>query len=109
MRSLRFAQWRRVAAFAGGAGVASAAAAHCHQGYQGGQHSHVATSTPKVDVMDGKRLLLAVPKKGRMNATIIDMLNGAGFDYKRPDRIDIAHCRDLPISIVFLPAADIAT
>ena len=99
----------RVAAFAGGAGVASAAAAHCHQGYQGGQHSHVATSTPKVDVMDGKRLLLAVPKKGRMNATIIDMLNGAGFDYKRPDRIDIAHCRDLPISIVFLPAADIAT
>ena len=74
-----------------------------------GQHPHVATSAPKVDVMDGKRLLLAVPKKGRMNATIIDMLNGAGFDYKRPDRIDIAHCRDLPISIVFLPAADIAT
>lgn len=98
-----------MAALAGGAGVASAAAAHCHQGYQGGQHSHQTASTPKVDVMDGKRLLLAVPKKGRMNATIIEMLNGAGFDYKRPDRIDIAHCRDLPISIVFLPAADIAT
>jgi len=40
---------------------------------------------------------------------IIEMLEGSGFDYSRPERLDIAHCRDLPVSLVFLPAADIAT
>ena len=37
------------------------------------------------------------------------MLKGSGFDYSRPERLDIAHCKDLPVSIVFLPASDIAT
>ena len=81
--------------------------AHCHQGYQGSQPKP--RSIAKYESTTGKRLLLAVPKKGRMHTTISEMLAGAGFDYKRPDRIDIAHCRDLPISIVFLPAADVAT
>ena len=40
---------------------------------------------------------------------IVGMLKGAGLEYKREARLDIAHCRDLPVSLVFLPAADIAT
>ena len=36
------------------------------------------------------------------------MLDGAGLDYVRPARVDIAQCTNLPISLVFLPAADIA-
>jgi len=61
---------------------------------------------PKFD--HSKHLLLAVPKKGRMAKQIDDMLRGSGFDYRRPERLDIAHCKDLPVSIVFLPASDIA-
>lgn len=56
-----------------------------------------------------KNLLFAVPKKGRLHESIVRMLKGSGFDYSRPERLDIAHCKDLPISFVFLPASDIAT
>jgi len=104
---MRLSRLGRVAALAGGAGLASTAVAHCHQGYQGSQPKP--RSIAKYESTTGKRLLLAVPKKGRMHTTISEMLAGAGFDYKRPDRLDIAHCVDLPVSIVFLPAADIAT
>lgn len=54
-------------------------------------------------------MLFAVPKKGRLHEKIVQMLKASGFDYDRPDRLDIAHCKDLPVSLVFLPAADIAT
>ena len=54
-------------------------------------------------------LLFGVPKKGRLHEKIVGMLKGAGLEYKREARLDIAHCRDLPVSLVFLPAADIAT
>lgn len=54
-------------------------------------------------------LLFAVPKKGRMYETVSKLLAGSGIEYKRKDRLDIAHCTNLPLSIVFLPAADIAT
>jgi ATP phosphoribosyltransferase len=55
-----------------------------------------------------KRMLFAVPKKGRLYERVLKMLNGSGLDYVRPARVDIAQCTNLPISLVFLPAADIA-
>lgn len=36
------------------------------------------------------------------------MLKGAGIEFHREARLDVALCRDLPITLVFLPAADIA-
>jgi hypothetical protein len=33
---------------------------------------------------------------------------GAGLQHIRPNRLDVAKCKNLPVSIVFLPAADIA-
>jgi len=53
-------------------------------------------------------LLFAVPKKGRLFEKVEKMLAGCGLDYNRPSRVDIAHCKSLPVTIVFLPAADIA-
>lgn len=32
-----------------------------------------------------------------------------GIQYDRPHRLDVAHCTTLPLTLVFLPAADIAT
>ncbi|CAI5740716.1 unnamed protein product [Hyaloperonospora brassicae] len=55
------------------------------------------------------RLLFAVPKKGRLHDKILKLLQGAGLDYHRPNRVDIALCSSLPVTLVFLPAADIAT
>ena len=52
--------------------------------------------------------ILAVPKKGRLNQKVMAMLDGAGLEYTRPDRVDVAVCDNLPIVLVFLPASDIA-
>ncbi|GAB9465032.1 Atp phosphoribosyltransferase [Globisporangium polare] len=54
-------------------------------------------------------LLFAVPKKGRLHDKILKLLEGAGLEYYRPSRVDIALCTSLPVTLVFLPAADIAT
>ncbi|KAJ1444491.1 hypothetical protein M885DRAFT_552790 [Pelagophyceae sp. CCMP2097] len=64
---------------------------------------------PPPPVAREDRLLFAIPKKGRLFEKVKKMLDGAGIDYTRPERVDIAECNDLPISLVFLPAADIAT
>ena len=53
--------------------------------------------------------ILAVPKKGRLNDKVMKMLDGAGLEYTRPDRVDVAVCSNLRIVLVFLPASDIAT
>jgi ATP phosphoribosyltransferase len=37
------------------------------------------------------------------------ILQGAGLDFVRPNRLDVATCTRLPVTLVFLPAADIAT
>lgn len=95
--------WRQLAV-AGGAGAATMGMVYCHSA-PGADHVHTGMN-PKFS--HEKHLLLAVPKKGRMAQQIQEMLKGSGFDYKRPERLDIAHCTDLPVSIVFLPAADIA-
>lgn len=56
-----------------------------------------------------KNCLLAVPKKGRLFERVMKLINGAGLDHHRPNRLDVAHCTNLPITIVFLPASDIAS
>ncbi|CEG37858.1 atp phosphoribosyltransferase [Plasmopara halstedii] len=66
------------------------------------------SSAPPV-VSPDDRLLFAVPKKGRLHDKILKLIKGAGLDYHRPNRVDIALCSTLPVTLVFLPAADIAT
>ncbi|KAJ0408469.1 hypothetical protein ATCC90586_008407 [Pythium insidiosum] len=62
-----------------------------------------------VNAPNDDNLLFAVPKKGRLHDKILKLLEGAGLDYYRPSRVDIAVCSSLPVTLVFLPAADIAT
>jgi len=51
----------------------------------------------------------AIPKKGRLNEKCVEMLKGAGIEFRREPRLDVALCVGLPITLVFLPASDIAT
>src|SRR5271156_2411384 len=55
------------------------------------------------------RLLFAVPKKGRLQASSLDLLAGSDIQFRRETRLDIALVKNLPIALVFLPAADIPT
>jgi ATP phosphoribosyltransferase len=50
----------------------------------------------------------AIPKKGRLFKKVNELLQGSGIDYHREDRLDVAICKNLPITLVFLPASDIA-
>jgi ATP phosphoribosyltransferase len=50
----------------------------------------------------------AIPKKGRLYEKVTEMLSGAGVQFRREPRLDVALCIDLPITLVFLPASDIA-
>jgi ATP phosphoribosyltransferase len=54
------------------------------------------------------RLLFAVPKKGRLHASCLSLLEGADIQFHRKNRLDIALVKNLPMALVFLPAADIA-
>ncbi|CEM37973.1 unnamed protein product [Vitrella brassicaformis CCMP3155] len=54
-----------------------------------------------------ERCLLAVPKKGRLHERCMKLLQGCGLECERAERLDIAHCDNIPITLVFLPAADI--
>lgn len=56
-----------------------------------------------------EKLLLAIPKKGRLNSESEAILQQAGILFKRSFRSDIALCTTLPIGIVFLPAKDISS
>jgi len=51
---------------------------------------------------------MAIPKKGRLNEKIMTMLKGCGMEFQREHRLDVALCVGLPITLVFLPASDIA-
>jgi ATP phosphoribosyltransferase len=53
--------------------------------------------------------LFAVPKKGRLNQSTLNLLEGADIQFKRENRLDIALVKNLPIALIFLPAADIPT
>lgn len=50
----------------------------------------------------------AIPKKGRLFQKVNELLKGSGIEYHREDRLDVAICKNLPITLVFLPASDIA-
>jgi ATP phosphoribosyltransferase len=50
----------------------------------------------------------AIPKKGRLYEKVSELLRGAGISFRREDRLDVAECTDFPLTLVFLPAADIA-
>jgi ATP phosphoribosyltransferase len=54
------------------------------------------------------RLLFAIPKKGRLHERCLQLLQGADIQFHRKHRHDIALVRNLPVALVFLPAADIA-
>lgn len=54
------------------------------------------------------RMLLALPKKGRLNEKTLEYLSKAGLKYRRSHRLDIALSSNLPIALIFLPASDIA-
>ena len=73
---------------------------------------------------DRKRVLFAIPKKGRLHQHCLDLLQGAGklnnvsstkdsdkskkdIQFSRFHRLDIAIVQNLPIALIFLPAADI--
>lgn len=58
---------------------------------------------------EASNTLMAVPKKGRLYEKCMKLLEGAGMEHNRPPRLDVAHCISLPLTLVFLPAADIAT
>ncbi|CBQ71296.1 probable ATP phosphoribosyltransferase [Sporisorium reilianum SRZ2] len=53
------------------------------------------------------RLLFAIPKKGRLYEKCLEILAGADIQFKRQHRLDVALVQNLPIALVFLPAADI--
>ncbi|KAL4874651.1 hypothetical protein BJY04DRAFT_203462 [Aspergillus karnatakaensis] len=55
------------------------------------------------------RLLFAVPKKGRLQQATLDLLSGCDIQFRRENRLDIALVKNLPIALIFLPAADIPT
>lgn len=50
----------------------------------------------------------AIPKKGRLFEKVNDLLKGSGIEYRREPRLDLAICKHLPVTLVFLPASDIA-
>ncbi|KAI5795633.1 hypothetical protein EDC01DRAFT_652980 [Geopyxis carbonaria] len=65
-----------------------------------------ATSTADLSSLND-RLLFAVPKKGRLHQSCLELLSGSDIQFHRHSRLDIALCLNLPIALVFLPAADI--
>ncbi|GME72752.1 unnamed protein product [[Candida] boidinii] len=54
------------------------------------------------------RLLFAVPKS-RLYEKCVSLLHGSDIQFRRSNRLDIALCLNLPIALIFLPAADIPT
>jgi len=48
-------------------------------------------------------------KKGRLNQAALNLLEGADIQFRREHRLDIALVKNLPIALIFLPAADIPT
>eukprot|EP00127_Corallochytrium_limacisporum_P002025 Clim_evm13s99 gene=Clim_evmTU13s99 len=59
-----------------------------------------------VDLQD--RLLFAIPKKGRLYEKAVALLKDIQISYRRNHRLDIALASNMPVALVFLPAADIA-
>ena len=47
--------------------------------------------------------------EGRLNAAALNLLEGADIQFRRENRLDIALVKNLPVALIFLPAADIPT
>ena len=56
---------------------------------------------------DPNACLLAVPKKGRLYNKCCSLLKGSGVEFTRPNRLDVAKCTSLPLTLVFLPAKEV--
>ena len=92
---------------------------HCFPNIRGCNKSTLRSKTNQLTMEDSlftfdpvkerKNALLAIPKKGRLYERCMKLLEGAGLDHHRPNRLDVAHCTGLPVTIVFLPASDIAS
>jgi len=50
-----------------------------------------------------------VVAEGRLLQAALNLLEGADIQFRRENRLDIALCKNLPVALVFLPAADIPT
>lgn len=55
------------------------------------------------------KLLFAIPKKGRLYEKSVSILNGSDIKFHRSARLDIAISTNMPVALIFLPAADIPT
>ncbi|KAI5292545.1 ATP phosphoribosyltransferase (ATP-PRTase) (ATP-PRT) [Ascosphaera acerosa] len=55
------------------------------------------------------RLLIAVPKKGRLQQAALELLAGADVQFRRENRLDIALVKNLNAALIFLRAGDIPT
>ena len=71
------------------------------------QYTSPNANSPPTSLSD--RLLLAVPKKGRLQSATLSLLEGSDIQFRRETRLDIALVKNLPLALVFLPAADIPT
>ncbi|THC99291.1 hypothetical protein EYZ11_001197 [Aspergillus tanneri] len=49
------------------------------------------------------------PPEGRLQQATLDLLAGCDIQFRRETRLDIALVKNLPIALIFLPAADIPT
>lgn len=47
--------------------------------------------------------------EGRLQQATLDLLSGCDIQFRRETRLDIALVKNLPIALIFLPAADIPT
>lgn len=54
-------------------------------------------------------MILTRQIEGRLNQAALSLLEGADIQFKRENRLDIALVKNLPIALIFLPAADIPT
>lgn len=52
-------------------------------------------------------LFFLINLEGRLNERTIQLLNGADVQFRRSHRLDIALSTNMPVALVFLPAADI--
>lgn len=50
-----------------------------------------------------------ISTEGRLQQAALNLLEGADIQFRRESRLDIALVKNLPIALVFLPAADIPT
>lgn len=47
--------------------------------------------------------------EGRLQQATLDLLSGSDIQFRRETRLDIALVKNLPLALIFLPAADIPT